>query len=43
MMETTVNTWYCAVPVATVWTSPESAREIDAAGTANPVRLNRMA
>jgi gamma-D-glutamyl-L-lysine dipeptidyl-peptidase len=38
-METTVNTWYCAVPVATVWTSPESAREIDEPGIANPVRL----
>jgi len=38
-METTVNTWYCAVPVATVWTSPESVRAIDEPGTANPVRL----
>jgi hypothetical protein len=39
-MNTTVNTWYCTVPVATVWTSPESVREIDEAGTANPVRLS---
>lgn len=34
------DTWYCAVSVATVWTSPESIREIDQAGIANPVRLN---
>ena len=39
MMEMTVNTWFCAVPVATVWTSPESAREIDEAGLSNPLRL----
>ncbi|NYF25616.1 C40 family peptidase [Sporosarcina sp. JAI121] len=38
-MKATVNTWYCAVSVATVWTSPESARDIDGPGTANPVRL----
>lgn len=36
-----MDTWYCAVPVATVWTSPESAREIDQAGTGNPVRLTK--
>lgn len=35
----TVNTWYCTVPVASVWTSPESARDLDAAGISNPVRL----
>lgn len=39
MVGTNVNTWYCTVPVASVWTSPESAREIDAAGTSNPIRL----
>jgi cell wall-associated NlpC family hydrolase len=38
-MEIAVNTWYCAVPVATVWTSPDSARAIDDPGLANPVRL----
>ncbi len=38
-MEVAVNTWYCAVPVATVWTSPNAARAIDAPGLANPVRL----
>ena len=42
-METTVNTWYLAVPVATVWTSPESAREIDEAGTDESSSVNRMA
>lgn len=36
-----MDTWYCAVPVATVWTSPESTREIDKAGTENPVRLTK--
>lgn len=36
---TAINTWYCTVPVASVWTSPESVREIDSAGTSNPVRL----
>lgn len=35
-----MNTWYCTVPVATVWTSPESVRDIDEAGISNPVRLN---
>ena len=38
-MKTSVNTWYCAVPIATVWTSPESARDIDEAGLGNPVKL----
>lgn len=39
MGETVINTWYCTVPVASVWTAPESVRGIDAAGTSNPVRL----
>ncbi|CAM3190527.1 C40 family peptidase [Filibacter tadaridae] len=39
-METTLNTWYCSVSVASVWTSPESARAIDELGLINPVRLN---
>ncbi len=38
-MEMTVNTWYCTVPVATVWTSPASVRKVDEPGIANPVRL----
>lgn len=36
-----MNTWYCAVSVASVWTSPESAREIDQGGLDNPVRLTK--
>ncbi|MEK5036437.1 C40 family peptidase [Sporosarcina sp. FSL K6-3457] len=36
-----MNTWYCAVPVATMWTSPESVRDIDRAGLTNPVRLTK--
>ena len=36
-----MNTWYCAVPVATMWTSPESVRDIDEAGLTNPVRLTK--
>lgn len=39
MGETAINTWYCTVPVATVWTSPESVRDLDMAGVSNPVRL----
>jgi cell wall-associated NlpC family hydrolase len=31
--------WICSVKVATVWTEPVSAREMDAPGTANPVLL----
>ncbi|MCG3087631.1 C40 family peptidase [Sporosarcina cyprini] len=40
-MEPTVNMYRCAVPVATVWTAPESARELDAPGLSNPVQLNK--
>ncbi|MYL33875.1 peptidase [Pontibacillus yanchengensis] len=36
----TANTnWVVQVPVATVWTSPTSAREIDEPGLTNPLRL----
>ncbi|WP_432362503.1 NlpC/P60 family protein [Sporosarcina sp. UB5] len=41
MTELTVNMYTCAVPVATVWTSPESAREVDADGVSNPLHLNK--
>lgn len=41
MTEMTVNMYACNVPVATIWTSPESARDIDADGLANPVQLNK--
>lgn len=40
MTDMTVNMYACTVPVATVWTSPESARELDAEGISNPVHLN---
>lgn len=41
MTEMTVNMYACNVPVATIWTSPESARDIDADGTSNPLQLNK--
>ncbi len=31
--------WVCGVKVATVWTNPESVREIDTPGIANPVQM----
>lgn len=31
--------WVTAVQVATVWTNPESAREMDADGIANPTDI----
>lgn len=33
--------WVCSVPVATVWTSPESVREVDAHGTGETVKMNK--
>lgn len=39
MKRLTVSTWYCAVSVATVWTSPDAARSLDEASLLNPVRL----
>jgi len=39
MKNDAVNTWYCTVAVATLWTLPECVREIDVAATENPVRL----
>ncbi|MGG0657381.1 NlpC/P60 family protein [Rummeliibacillus pycnus] len=38
-MSTKENIWRCAVPVATVWSSPTSARDIDKPGIENPVHL----
>ncbi|MFX3673548.1 MAG: NlpC/P60 family protein [Paenisporosarcina sp.] len=35
------TTWVCSVAVATVWSSPESARELDSPGLENPVRMNK--
>lgn len=37
----TPTAWVCAVSVATVWTTPESPREIDQPGLENPVKLNK--
>lgn len=31
--------WVCSVKVATIWTEPSSARELDTPGTSNPVLL----
>ena len=33
------SNWVCAVKVATVWTEPASAREVDRPGISNPVQL----
>lgn len=38
-MSAEVNDWVCSVKVATVWTEPSSARELDNPGTSNPVLL----
>ena len=40
-MEQTELMYSCAVSVATIWTSPESVRELDEAGIANPLSMNR--
>ncbi|REB07985.1 NlpC/P60 family protein [Sporosarcina sp. BI001-red] len=40
-MEQQESMYSCAVPVATIWTSPESVRELDEAGVANPLSMNR--
>lgn len=41
MDEQMESMYTCAVPVATIWTSPESVRELDEAGIVNPVSMNR--
>lgn len=38
-MESEAREWLCSVKVATVWTDPASARELDTPGTSNPVLL----
>lgn len=40
-MEQMDSVWMCAVPVATIWTSPESIRELDEPGITNPMSMNR--
>ncbi|MDX1807347.1 MAG: NlpC/P60 family protein [Paenisporosarcina sp.] len=37
----TSTTWVCSVAVATVWTTPESVRDIDQPGIENPVQINK--
>ncbi|RLQ86757.1 C40 family peptidase [Planomicrobium sp. Y74] len=41
MYPSNATTWICSVPVATVWTLPESAREVDAHGTGETVKINK--
>lgn len=41
MLYQSSTTWVCSVAVATVWSSPESARDIDAPSLENPVRINK--
>ncbi|MGN7409522.1 C40 family peptidase [Sporosarcina sp. SAFN-010] len=40
-MEQMKSMYSCAVPVATIWTTPESSRELDEAGIVNPLSMNR--
>jgi gamma-D-glutamyl-L-lysine dipeptidyl-peptidase len=39
MLFQSATRWVCSVSVATVWTSPESARQKDTPGLENPVRV----
>ncbi|EPD51056.1 hypothetical protein HMPREF1210_02247 [Paenisporosarcina sp. HGH0030] len=41
MLVQSSTTWACSVAVATVWTSPESARTQDTHGLENPVRFTK--
>lgn len=41
MLVQSSTTWVCSVAVATVWTTPESVREIDQPGLDNPVQINK--
>lgn len=41
MLYQSSTTWVCSVAVATVWSSPESARDIDAPSLECPVRINK--
>lgn len=41
MYQTESTVWVCSVPVATVWTNPDSAREVDAHGTGETVKINK--
>lgn len=41
MYGTESTVWVCNVPVATVWTNPDSVREVDAHGTGQTVKMNK--
>jgi gamma-D-glutamyl-L-lysine dipeptidyl-peptidase len=41
MLQTALKVWVCAVPVATVWTSPGKVREIDAHGIDKNGNINK--
>ncbi|MBE3102803.1 MAG: C40 family peptidase [Bacilli bacterium] len=41
MLYQSPTTWVCSVAVATIWTSPQSARQQDAPGLENPVRFTK--
>ena len=40
-MMNTESVWMCAVPVATIWTSPDSSREMDREGVIAPQNINK--
>lgn len=40
-MQTESTAWVCRVPVATIWTSPEHVRTVDAHGISENVRFNK--
>jgi hypothetical protein len=41
LINQTSTNWVCSVAVATVWTKPESVREIDQPGIEQPVQMNK--
>ncbi|HSI68203.1 MAG TPA: C40 family peptidase [Planococcus sp. (in: firmicutes)] len=41
MLQTASTSWVCAVPVATVWTSPDKVRDIDAHGIDRNANINK--
>lgn len=41
MLQTESTAWVCSVPVATVWTTPEKVRPIDADGIAKNPNINK--
>lgn len=41
MMQSQSTVWVCRVPVGTIWTVPEKAREVDAHGVGETVNFNK--